>query len=288
MKLRISEPLDFPSHLDLELTNVCQLHCAMCPHDKMQRKQGFMLYSTLDKVCQEAEGKAKTCYLHQFGDPLLHPQLARFIERCKKTKLWVSTSTNAMALTSDKAKEIYEAGLDHLVISLDALHETTYNKLRIGGDFKRVRENVMAAAMMLIHNANYKTKLEIQMVVMNENKDEALDFYAFWNEIIAGWEVGSVSLKPHITWANNVEQRSPWKATLPFQCTMLNYSMSVYWNGDVVMCCHDYDGFTKVGNVNKSTLKSLWDSDAYKTMRQAHKERAIEKLQYCAGCYQTL
>ena len=45
--------------------------------------------------------------------------------------------------------------------------------------------------------------------------------------------------------------------------------VGVLWNGDVTMCCMDYDAQLTVGNVNDTTLEAVMTSDAAADLRES-------------------
>ena len=46
-------------------------------------------------------------------------------------------------------------------------------------------------------------------------------------------------------------------------------TMLVYWNGDVGLCCWDYDNFLKIGNVAESGLLDVYNNDKFRAVRDA-------------------
>ena len=48
--------LYMPSCIYLETTNVCNAHCIMCPHDKMQRPRGHMDERLFRKIIDQCRG----------------------------------------------------------------------------------------------------------------------------------------------------------------------------------------------------------------------------------------
>ena len=63
---------------------------------------------------------------------------------------------------------------------------------------------------------------------------------------------------------------------------------SINWNGDVTLCCSDYDNFMLVGNILDSDIKSIFTSRAAKIYREAIAKRQYGKLKCCSDCYETV
>lgn len=59
----------------------------------------------------------RTAYLHNFGEPLLHPHLAGFVRRCTERSVTASFFTNGILLTPEILDELTKAGLRFIHIS---------------------------------------------------------------------------------------------------------------------------------------------------------------------------
>jgi radical SAM protein with 4Fe4S-binding SPASM domain len=284
MRTGIKEKLPYPIHLDIEATNYCMLKCPICPYQFMKREKGFITWKTLRKVIEESKGKTKTIYFHHMGDPLLHPELFDMIRYIKDSGMWVAISTNGVLLTENVSRKLFGVGLDFLYVSLDSLDKDVYEKIRKGASFHQTLENVEKCIKVRKSRDTFNTHLELQMIEMEYNINEVEKYKKYFNSKIEG--VGKVVIKPFDRWAGQVTDRSPIpRVAKEFVCTMYNYSMTIEWNGDVNICCRDYDSFTKIGNIHKKSIKELWDSPQYEIIRKAHKEKDFSKLKYCKGCY---
>jgi radical SAM protein with 4Fe4S-binding SPASM domain len=73
---------------------------------------------------------------------------------------------------------------------------------------------------------------------------------------------------------------------MPFggKCALPNWNMTTYWNGDVVLCCQDTDGFSKIGNVMEKSIKEIWDSSLYEKYRRSIHEGDFLKNPLCERC----
>lgn len=82
----------------IEISNYCSLKCAYCPHKKQMRPKGFMSFDTFKK-CVElfkmSNNKGKM-YLHNFGEPLLHPDICEFIKYANQEGIECSCFTSGI------------------------------------------------------------------------------------------------------------------------------------------------------------------------------------------------
>ena len=51
------------------------------------------------------------------------------------------------------------------------------------------------------------------------------------------------------------------KYTLNQSCNYPSYNFFIDYNGDVLMCSHDWDKKNILGNLNKSSIMEIWMSD---------------------------
>ena len=60
--------------------------------------------------------------------------------------------------------------------------------------------------------------------------------------------------------------------------------MVINWNGDVNLCCWDYEGKIIIGNVKEEGVFGTWQSVKMKKLKDKLKTEKI--LDYCGGCLQ--
>lgn len=273
----------FPSHIEIEITNCCQLACRMCPNRLMVRPKGFMMMSTLDHILAEAAGITRTCYMHMIGEPLLHPQLVEMIKKVSAANIRTSISTNAILLTPATALKLYASGLDELTMALDSLRPEVYEKYRTGADFEEVVRHIDQAIEVRHLHPELNTELELQLIVMENNQADVEPFKAKYGPLLEG--IGHLNIKGFSTFAGHVPDYGPG-GTKPRRttCGKLTSSIAVQWNGDLVICCRDYDSFTTVGNIHETTIERVFNSPKYAELRRALKERDFANIPFCRGC----
>ena len=66
------------SKVYLEITNVCNLRCSFCP--KTRRAPQFLSEEAFRTLLIRLQGWTEYVYFHLMGEPLLHPELSRFLE----------------------------------------------------------------------------------------------------------------------------------------------------------------------------------------------------------------
>lgn len=102
----------------IEVSNRCNLTCAYCPHPTQSRRQGLMSWSTFKNSIELLLRCGQhTAYLHNFGEPLLHPELIGFVRHCTERDVNASFFTNGTLLDGEVLDRLASAGLRTLCVS---------------------------------------------------------------------------------------------------------------------------------------------------------------------------
>jgi len=285
----IEDRLLLPNTVYLEVTNCCNAKCHMCPNKTLKRGRGVMAWELFKDVidrCKSIEGKdGLNIFLHHQGEPLLDPMLIDRILYAKKTlpKSFVSFNSNAGLLTKEKSKQIIEAGLDQVTISIDAASKETYPLIRNGLDYDTTIQNVNDL-IKLRNEAGSKMKITLQMVTCDINKHEVSAFKESWKE-----KGVRITIKPmHSFLTQGTSTLSPeLQPTQILPCMQPFMFMFVYWNGDLGVCCWDADKyFPELGNITYQSIESAFNSPMYKKIRKAMSSKKCKELRPCNTCSQ--
>lgn len=165
-------------YVRLSITDRCNLRCVYC-----MPKEGLPFFPT-DRVLSQDEivqliqnfadmGVSKVRITG--GEPLLRTDVVDIVRRIKAIDGIndVSITTNGLFLAK-LAKDLKEAGLDRLNISLDTFKADRYKKITRGGNINQVLEGIAVASKLHFK----KIKLNI-VLIRGQNDDEVLDFLRY-------------------------------------------------------------------------------------------------------------
>lgn len=282
---RTEDSVYFPKVILIDNTNRCNLRCAMCIHQDLttHRKSQSMEMSLFKKIIDEIAAERPTARVWMIfcGEPCLAKDMPERIAYAKNKGLTdVVLNSNGVLLTPEKAKAFIDAGLDAMYVGIDAATRESYDKVRIGGDFEKAVNNVLAYNDLLLRKGGNQ-QLFVQMVVLESNAHERDAFVAFWKSKGITTKVrplGSwAGLKPTPNLRDNATvTRKP--------CYWLMQGMTICANGDVALCAADMYCRVNLGNVGQSTMKNIW-FDAHKKLRDIHKENRWDELpDMCRAC----
>jgi MoaA/NifB/PqqE/SkfB family radical SAM enzyme len=169
----ISSPKRHWRLLQVEPAIACNLNCVMCPWREIAKNsenRGLMSPEVWNAI-RPYLSKAKSIDFTGGGEPLLQPQLPEWIAAAKAAGCETGFLSNGLLLKRDKLQQIFHAGVDWICISMDGADAETYEKIRIGSNFKRVCENVAQIAEMRTGSLP-KTMINFVLMALNFHQIE--------------------------------------------------------------------------------------------------------------------
>ena len=162
-------------HIRLALDDSCNLSCPSCRQNKIFLYRGKMFDMRLklvDKVIKYIHNNQQrqfNIHIGSDGDPFASLIYRNFMRRTDVFKnLTYSVLTNGLLIKKkfNKFRHVID-NLNILGISVDGASKHTYEKLRRGGSFEKLLEN-----LEFIKNLDRKFKLELHCVIQKENYQE--------------------------------------------------------------------------------------------------------------------
>jgi len=154
-----------------------------------------MSFSLWKKIIDKLEAEKITLDTFSpliWGESTLHPQFLKFLEYASKVNLR-SKIYNTMHLCTSGVfinkttidgilKENKDGALNfkNIVIGLDAYSEATYNKIRIGGNFQKVVDNIKQLVKRREAQGLKHPKVVIEFLYQFDNLDEVKPFIGYW------------------------------------------------------------------------------------------------------------
>jgi MoaA/NifB/PqqE/SkfB family radical SAM enzyme len=131
-----------PVCLYLETTNRCNLPCTTCPRTFEELEPPADMSWELFTQIVDQYPKIARVVLHGIGEPLMVRELPRMVSYLKARGTYVLFNTNGTLLNARKGRDLIEAGLDELRVSLDAAEPSAFKIVRGLDRFDRIVTNV--------------------------------------------------------------------------------------------------------------------------------------------------
>jgi len=270
-----------PYAVSIETVAGCNLSCLGCEQGSgmITSRKGLMDTEDFFLAINKLPSSVIHLNLHFQGEPLLHPKIAKFIRMARQKKICTSFSTNAMLLNKQTATDIVNAGLTHIIISLDGDDNESYQAYRKGGDFHTVTENIKTLSQIKKDLKKKLPLIEVQAVVMksNEHRLENIKNIAF--ECGANRFSAKTAYLPEPGKTTDYLPESEKyrryklfdgqtiaKKKAPKHCFRIKKSCVILCNMDVVPCCFDKTGIHVLGNLQKQNLSDIVKSKTSKTI----------------------
>lgn len=265
----------FPNTLRIETTNACNAKCVICPHQKMQRPVSYMDDALYNRIIDEcSEYNCSSVHLHNFGEPLLDKQLSKRVRYAKKKGLKrVIIFSNGSLLTAYKANELIDAGLDEIKISFDGATKQEFEQIRLPLKFDTIVTNIKE--LVRIRDLK-KSPLKVRVACHStSDKDGTIQSL---EDCVDEFLFGKVH-----NWADS-ELNHAAKSKIRKPCSRVWRTFTVLSNGNVALCCLDYEGKVILGDVNKTTIFEIWKNESYKKIRFLHKTAQQDQITLCKTC----
>lgn len=285
---RMQKELRRPSHVSIELTNVCNADCIMCSRRYMTRKVNHMPLELARHVIDECK-KAKINAINLFwmGETILYPHLKEILDYIKSEipETGIALHTNGGFIDEEKARIILNSSIAHLNFGLDGITKETYESIRQNISYEKVEENIHQFLKMRNDMERQNPKVAVFLIQMDENKEEARKFKEKWSPI-----VDKAGLVAYWNWGGTQGDRAVGShktrsmQTFNFPCQNLWKELVISNDGTAAMCCVDYNITEEIGNINDSSIMEIWRGKKMQRLRKIHMQKKYKELEMCKGC----
>jgi len=271
------------SEITIEVTNNCSATCIMCPREKQSRELESMAAMDWEKIIDDAYlHNIKVLDLCGYGDVFLDNKLFEKLKYAKQINpdFHVYVSTTGIAMTQGKFDDITKY-IDTLKLSIYGTNKTVYEEVMSGLDYDKALGNILG---FIDYQEKGRSPVYIiaNFIVMDENKHQLEEWIEYWeprvNEVYA-WKPHNYTDGRHYRDITGKEQKSCGRP--------LDGPLNIASNGDVHVCCFDYDKVLTVGNIRAQSIEEILSGDAMRFIQDKHRRNDFSGL-ICATCDQTV
>lgn len=272
-----------PLHVDIELSDACNLRCKMCAHGLEKVKStGFMPDNmALKLIDQCVDIGVFSIKFNWRGEASLNKFLPEAIKYAKKQGiLEVQFNTNGLPPDEDLIVECAESGVDRVIFSVDGFSKDTYEQIRIGGNYEKLLENINRLIEWKKKNNSSKPFVRVQMVRTKHNAHESEPFIDYWQNIVDDVRVSDVMNRGQGNQFSVGDQvvGGRRRCPQPFQ------RLVVGKDGRVSPCCSDWFQEYTIGHVEKNDFITIWNNDKVNNLRDALRNNLHDSIPICKNC----
>lgn len=279
-----------PFAVQLELSQGCNLGCDFCGihqigYQKMQRGTDLMSIETAESIASQM-AKLKWNPRIEFamhGEPTMHPAIDAVIGVFRKhlRKSFIMVTSNGGGLlaggadgTRAKIDAMFSAGLNTLALD-------NYESVNI---VPKIVERVAKDAGALGRYADAAGG-HVPIYDYPQNKTLSPHTRHRGMAILVVEDISKAADGNHSHLNNHAGGAAPLDYSKQDQrCAKPFREMSIRWNGNVAICCNDWPGFYRAGNVVKDGLEVVWNSEAMHAARVALYNGRRDMIGPCSGC----
>lgn len=288
-----------PLAISIEPTTSCNLRCPECPSGlrSFTRPTGHLKEEVFYKTIDELQDSLFYLTFYFQGEPYLHPNFLRMVSYANKKGIYTATSTNAHYFTDTIAKQTVESGLKRLIISIDGTTQETYQSYRVGGSLTKVIEGTKKVLEWKKKLNSSTPHIIFQFLVVKPNEHQIGEVQTLAKELgikdvrfktaqIYDFENGSDLIPTIDKYARYRKTKAGTyeiKNKLLNHCWKMWHSCVITWDGKVIPCCFDKDAHYVLGEMEKESFQTIWQSNSYSAFRQQliHQRAQIDMCKNC-------
>ncbi len=292
----------YPLLIQIQTQSLCNGRCTFCPYPVVSQRlpQGTMTGELFKKIIDELllikYGGNLLFELH--NEPLLDERVFELIRYVKTSlkKVKVHLVSNGHLIHKFILQDISGSGVDKLIISLNALSPEMYRKLNCGIDYDKVIKNIH----LLLAEESVKRKITISFVQTREAAEEIPQAVEYWKNLgvktriiklenragtLANYDLMTLrSLSGGFSAAERAGKYLIARILGITGCIDPFFHMNILFNGDVILCCDDWNRSTVIGNVGDKPVKYVWNSTFMNRIRRLILRKKYHQISACRQC----
>lgn len=276
--------------IDVETTNVCNAKCVFCPYPIMTRAKYSMKddeYLRIIRKIATHPHKPKTLCFSFFGEPFVDKALCGRIRSARRElgrSVVLSVTTNGSLIRGETINDVLTSGIDIVNISFNGLDKTDYeNSMKLRFDI--TDQNVRKLLAARRSRGLLRPYIHIGCVMHSGNAGmEVASFLAKWKTAGADTVAVYPMNKHHEIIQVGAHPKLAKKDSRYYPCRSLWTDCVIASSGDISICCIDYDGKYKLGNVFEDDWTTLFNNSQRRAYQDLHRANRAGEIGICSNC----
>ena len=180
------------------------------------------------------------------------------------------------------SEELIKSGLTRLQVSIDAITQQTYEKVRPGGLLKTVIENLENFFIAKEHLKSVTPLVRVNFVKANLNEHELEEFIDYWSkkvDMIGVQEFIKPTKVTKIVKSKKTKKKENFKCSFPFKQLVITNEKKI------LPCCTFWGEELALEDLTKpEDLMNAWNSSKMKKLREIHSNGKYHEIEQCKNC----
>lgn len=290
-------PLKVPFSIGIGASDFCNFKCKYCAQSTsigitpqiLSWDKFVDIISQIEELLENNGVKRiKNFQICGIGESLICKELPQMIRYVKERGISdrIELTTNGSLLTHELSKNLIDAGLTRLLISVQGINKEAYKKIcDYDIDFEKFIDEI---AYFYQNRQQCSVYIKTADVALKEGEDKL--FYDIFSPIADMVHIEHIMDGfSNVDYTNMIEKHREktrygydWKEKICCDSLFMRMSIASV-NGDVNACGCQWPGLP-IGNVYKKRLAQIWNGDAHKQYMKLHLSGNRGMIVKCRDC----
>lgn len=272
----------------IEVATTCNAKCVFCPHptDEFTRAKKIMSFDDykyyLDKVIDTMGDSITDIGFSGFGEIFTDKNIVDKFKYADTKGRDIHVLTNGSLMTKDQMDEMFKLNIKDIRISIHTSNPDNYDNIMLFKGDKTNYNSVKNNIDYIIDNKPDRMDLILTAVVTEDIADDVEQLIKDYDDrcYLEIW-------KPH-NWVYGKDYRNINKVAVKKTCGRpFHGPIEVLNNGDIIMCCFDFNATMVLGNLKEQSLVDIYNSDIFNKLLETHTAGTCGTSDLiCNGCDQ--
>ncbi|MDL2291443.1 SPASM domain-containing protein, partial [Desulfovibrio sp. OttesenSCG-928-F20] len=215
------------------------------------------------------------------NEPLADKRMPDILRLLRKKNPFTKTkiNSNAQLLTEETGRKLLKSGLSQLWFSVNGYSEETY-RASMNLDFQTTMRNIDAFLKLKKESGARRPSIKITTLRTKLVEHELEGAKAYWAERGLPFSIHHMDNRA----GTAAEGISPVQHILKRNCDLFLKQAYIVENGDMILCCHDWRQSVVLGNVDKTSIKEVWNSAYFLDRIYEYYAGEFDNIEICRNC----
>lgn len=196
----------WPLEIFLEISNICDFKCAMCPtfsainpkrfSNLKKVDRGLLEISDASEPLEELLKHALIVHAFGYGEPTIHPNFHEFIDHLSRFEVMIDFFSHGKHLSQEMCEFLVNRKISRVTISFSGSNEVDYENIYIGGKYQDILDGIDRLNKTKLKAKSSFPQIHVNSIAFNHHIKSLVDFV----HIMGKRGVEQVNIKPLSTY----------------------------------------------------------------------------------------